>query len=93
MITIFICIFALLLAVIGFCLLKKPRLFLPLIGDTPEHRQFLHGFGLGYFIVALVGIPVAIWGTKLITFAYLFIALLITLTFSIRFSGKMKQPK
>lgn len=93
MITIFICVFAILLAVIGFCLVLKPQLFLPLIGDTVEHRQFLRGFGITYLIVAVLGIPVAILGTKLVSFGYLFLALLLTILFSIRFSGKMTPSK
>ncbi|KAF1292824.1 hypothetical protein [Candidatus Enterococcus leclercqii] len=89
MITIFICLFALLLAVLGFVLLLKPQIFLPLIGDSQEHRSFLRQFGSIYLVVAVAGIPVAIWSQRLVSFGYLFVALILTLVFSISFSSKM----
>lgn len=92
MITIFICLFALLLAVLGLVLLLKPQLFLPLIGDSDDHRSFLRSFGIIYLIFATAGIPVAVWSQKLVSFGYLFAALMLTLVFSITFSGKMNRP-
>ncbi|MDT2757250.1 hypothetical protein P7G51_07640 [Enterococcus asini] len=93
MLTFFVVLFALLLALIGFSLLKKPQWFLPLIGESTENRSFLNSFGILYLLAALVGIPVIVLKIKMLIYAYLLVVMVLTLFFSFRLSKKMTAPR
>lgn len=93
MLTFFVALFALLLAFIGFSLLKKPQWFLPLIGESPESHSFFHTFGILYLLAGVAGIPVLLLKTKMLIYAYLLVVMLVTLFFSFQLSKKMSAPR
>lgn len=81
----------LLLVLIGIYLLKKPDIFLPLMGNTDkeENKQFLHQFGIFYLILAGIGIVVGLFDLTFFSLFYIFSLLIISSIFSIMLAKKI----
>ncbi len=82
---------AILLLILAFFLIAKQATFLGIIKDTPQHQSFLKAFGYCYLLLGVVGLPITYLNNKMATFGYLFVILVTTSIFSIRFSQKMPR--
>lgn len=92
MIRILVLLAAVLVSVVSYYLLKKSEVFLPLLKEDPEaeNQEFLTQFGKIYLAVALIGLIVALLNRPLFSFAYIFILLALSGTFSLLFSKKIQ---
>ncbi|MDH6363864.1 cell division protein FtsW (lipid II flippase) [Enterococcus sp. PF1-24] len=83
--------FALVLFLISYFLIVNPTVFLSLTGDSSENRQFLKHWGFIYIISGIASIVVSLFNNKGITLILLLAIIILSGSFSIFFSKKMKE--
>jgi flagellar biosynthesis protein FlhB len=82
----------LLVGVVSYYLLKKNKIFLPLLkeGEIAENKDFFVQFGKMYFLMALIGLLVTVLDQPFYSFGYIFLLFVLSGIFSLIFAKKMR---
>ena len=90
MIRVLVILFALLLLLLSYVLLKKPQLLTPLLIQE-EIPSFLKTYGHFYLSFGILGFIAAIINLKIIILLYIFLVLILASSFSLKLAKSLKK--
>lgn len=90
MIRVLVILFALLLLLLSYALLKKPQLLTPLFPQE-EIPGFLRTYGQLYLGFGILGFIAAVINLKIIILFYIFFVLLLAASFSLKLAQSLKK--
>ncbi|WP_165005421.1 MULTISPECIES: hypothetical protein [unclassified Enterococcus] len=93
MIRILMAIATLLLLFVSYYLFQKQKVFFVLIKEDEKNHAFLQFYGSAYAFLGVLGILAAFFNQRFFALLFLFLVILVSATFSIRFAKKIAEPK